>query len=145
MLRNSLLVVMLAMLALPIANATTIYKWVDKNGVAHFSQDPPAEGEQVQQLDAASMEPKKIGTVAPERSEPAAAPETATSKATVQNAEQAKSICEQATFQLNVLNTHTRLQRTDPATGETVQMTEEERQQQIATQQERIKLFCGKS
>ncbi|QSX33040.1 DUF4124 domain-containing protein [Shewanella avicenniae] len=144
MLRNSLLIVILAALSLPVAQATTIYKWVDKNGVTHFSQDPPPADQTVQQLDANSMEPQKIGTVAPERTNDTPATDPAAEKLRAQNAEQAKSICEQATFKLNVLKTHTRLQTSDPKSGDTVQMTEEQRQQEIKAQEERIKLFCSK-
>lgn len=148
MLKNGLLLAMLMAMSLPSVQATTIYKWVDKNGVTHFSQDPPpTENQTTEQLDAAKLEPQKLGSVAPTvTAEPApTATNPSVENITARNAEQAKSICEQAKFQLDVLNTHRRLQRQDEATGQIIEMSEEERQQQIATQQQRIKLFCGKA
>ncbi|WP_417763843.1 DUF4124 domain-containing protein [Shewanella sp.] len=148
MLKNSLLLLMLTAMSLPLVNAATIYKWVDKNGVTHFSQDPPpTENQTTEQLDSAKLEPQKLGSVAPsvpEAPQPTAA-NPSVEDISARNAEQAKSICEQAKFQLDVLNTHRRLQRQDETTGEIIEMSEEERQQQIATQQQRIKLFCGKA
>ncbi|MCH1927064.1 DUF4124 domain-containing protein [Shewanella sp. C32] len=148
MLKHSLLLVMLMTISLPIVQAATIYKWVDKNGVTHFSQDPPpTENQTTEQLDSAKLAPPKLGSVAPSTTaEPApAATNPSVAEISARNAEQAKSICEQAKFQLDVLNTHRRLQRQDEATGQVIEMSEEERQQQIATQQQRIKLFCGKA
>ncbi len=148
MLKHSLLLVMLMTISLPIVQAATIYKWVDKNGVTHFSQDPPpTENQTIEQLDSAKLAPPKLGSVAPSATtEPApTASNPSVAEISARNAEQAKSICEQAKFQLDVLNTHRRLQRQDATTGAIIEMSEEERQQQIATQQQRIKLFCGKA
>lgn len=146
MLRNSLLLALLFAASTSVVQATTIYKWVDKEGVTHFSQDPPpTEIQTAEQLDSTELEPTHIGSVTPK----AAAKAAVTSNPSVadvktRNAEQAASICEQAQFQLKVLQTHSRLQRQDPKTGEVIEMSAEEREQQINTQQERITQFCTK-
>lgn len=146
MLRNSLLLALLFAASTSVVQATTIYKWVDKEGVTHFSQDPPTtEIQTAEQLDSTELEPAHIGSVAPKTAVKAAAssnPSVADVK--TRNAEQAASICEQAQFQLKVLQTHSRLQRQDPKTGEVIEMSAEEREQQINTQQERITQFCTK-
>ena len=147
MLRNSLLLALLFAASTSLVQATTIYKWVDKDGVTHFSQEPPpADIQTAEQLDSSRLEPARIGSVAPTTP---TAPSSASSNPSVadvkaRNDAQAASICEQAQFQLKVLQTHTRLQRQDEKSGEMVEMSAEEREQQINTQQERIKQFCAK-
>ena len=56
--------------------------------------------------------------------------------------QQAKDICESAKHSLSVLKTHSKLNQQDKATGETVAMTEEQRQAAIAENTERVRLFC---
>ena len=127
------------------ATATTIYKWVDKNGVTHFSQEPPQE-EQVEKLHSEDIERAKTGYVAPTvRQDPKpAATEMEKSAQLIKekDAEQAQRICDNAKQGLNVLTTHTRLNRKDSESGEPVAMTEEERQAAIKENEQRISLFC---
>ncbi|MFQ6370916.1 DUF4124 domain-containing protein [Shewanella sp. YIC-542] len=128
----------------PIIIAGDIYQWVDEHGVTHYSQQPPA-GKNVRTLNSKAIEPEKIGTVAPVKRTALTQPSQAERDAAAIKARdqaQAQKICENARFSLDVLQTHTRLQQKDVKTGQPVQMTEEERQAAIATQQERIRLFC---
>ncbi len=57
---------------------------------------------------------------------------------------QAKLICKNAQHSLNVLTTHSKLNKKNKDTGEVVAMTEEQRQASITEQRERVKLFCTK-
>ncbi len=129
------------------AFATTIYKWVDENGVTHYSQEKPPEIT-TEKLYSEDIEQQKVGFTAPkvterqeeQKSEAALAAEAITEK----DKAQAKAICENAQHQLKVLETHTRLTRKNEKDGEMVRMTEEDRQSEIAAQKQRIKLFCNK-
>ncbi|QYJ87955.1 DUF4124 domain-containing protein [Shewanella mesophila] len=131
----------------PTVFATTIYKWVDEKGVPHYSQEMPPE-KQTEKLYSEDLEPKKVGSVAPKMATPAEAEKTelevAAAEINRKDKEQAKMICDSAKHQLNVLETHTRLTRKNEQSGEMERMTEEERQAQIASQKERIRLFCVK-
>ncbi|MCE9680587.1 DUF4124 domain-containing protein [Shewanella sp. AS1] len=138
---------LLPLLFSPALLATTIYKWVDEKGVTHYSQQMPTE-KQVETLYSEDIEQQKVGyvspTQAPEQSAGKTEAQQAASALKEQDAAQAKMICDSAMHQLNVLTTHSSLTRKDEKTGEMVKMTEEERQAQIASQQERINLFCDK-
>ena len=60
--------VYLALLTQPVL-AGAIYIWVDKNGVTHYSQQPPTQEQQAQQLNSNDLEPSKIGYIAPVKKE----------------------------------------------------------------------------
>ena len=146
MIRIGLISAILVILYSPLGFATDIYTWVDDNGVTHYSQQPPA-GKQAKTLNSQAIEPGKIGTVAPVQREEKPELSNAEQDAAAIKARdqaQAQKLCDSAKFNLDVLQTHTRLQRKDDKTGEPVRMTEEERQTAIKEQQERIRLFCTK-
>ena len=131
------------------ANANdVIYTWVDENGTKHYSQLPPEGEYEVTRLSNQQLEPKRIGTVSPARAA-ANAQQTAeddmakqAEEIKAQNAEQAKSICDNAKHTLNVLLTHAQVTRKDETNGEMVTMTEEQKQAAIKESQQRVKLFC---
>lgn len=52
--RAWVLAALLATLALPAAQAATIYKWTDDAGVTHFSSDPPPEGADAERIEVES-------------------------------------------------------------------------------------------
>ncbi|GAB1146083.1 hypothetical protein AYI74_21620 [Shewanella algae] len=147
MIRISLFMALLALLGANAASATPIYTWVDENGVTHYSQEPPPQ-QQATELDSQNLQPARIGTVAPQRKDDVVQETESEKQAKLikeKDAAQAQAICDKAKFQLDVLITHTRLQRKDEASGEMIKMTEEERQAQIKEQQERIRLFCQRN
>ena len=145
MLGKQVLATMLLTLLAFSASATVIYKWVDKNGVTHYSQEPPEEA-LAETLHSKDIEPPKTGYIAPQVRADAPPEPTDLEKSAVlikeKDAKQAQSICESATHSLNVLTSYTRLNRQSENGGEPVAMTEEERQAAIKEQQERIRLFC---
>ncbi|WP_394388587.1 DUF4124 domain-containing protein [Shewanella woodyi] len=128
-------------------SATVIHKWVDKDGVTHYSQQPP-ENTDSSKLYSEDIEQKPIGFIQPKVRESNAAVQTEEEKNAEairkQSSEQAAAICENAKQNLNILTSHSRLKSKDEKTGEMVSMREEDRQEQISTQKERIKLFCKK-
>jgi hypothetical protein len=125
--------------------ATIIYTWVDESGRSHFSQEPP-EGVEAVRMYSEDIEPDKVGYVAPKREDPVP------SKEALQQAEaalinekdskQAQTICQTATHSLNVLSTHSNLNRKNEQTGDIETMSEPQRQAAIEENQQRIKLFC---
>ena len=145
--KQALATMLLALLAFS-ASATVIYKWVDKNGVLHYSQEPPQEEALAETLHSKDIEPPKTGYIAPQVRADVPPEPTDLEKSAVlikeKDAKQAQSICKSAKHNLDILTTHTKLIRQTSDSGESVAMTEEDRQASIAQQQERIKLFCDK-
>lgn len=130
---------------IPSLSATVIHKWIDENGVTHYSQQPPANtnsskiySEDLEQQPIGFIQPKVREHAAPLQSEDEKNAEAIKKK----NSKQASAICESAKQNLHLLSSHSRLKSKDEKTGELISMKEEDRQQEINTQQERIKLFC---
>ncbi|MCC4831724.1 DUF4124 domain-containing protein [Shewanella sp. 10N.7] len=128
--------------------ATVIYTWVDKDGVSHYSQQPPEDVDS-KKVYSEDIEPAQVGYVpvlpnTPTSSQASSQSDLAQKAALIKekDAEQAASICESAKHSLNVLNSYQNLHRTNKETGEEVVVTEEERLEQIEKSEERIKLFC---
>lgn len=134
-------------------SANTIYTWVDDNGVTHYSQQPPSPTDSptnsafTNKLYSEDIEPKRIGTVAPlkpiTQNKQASELEKKAAAINLADKQQAQQVCENAKHSLNVLTTHTKLNKKNNETGEVVAMTEEQRQASIAEQNERIRLFCN--
>ena len=143
------LALVLPLLFMASVSATVIYKWVDKNGVTHYSQQIPENANDQSKstkLYSEDIEPKAIGTVAPtalkeEENELSQAQQDAAA-INENDKEQAKEICKNAKYNLDILMTHTKLNSKDQQTGEVVAVTEEQRQEKIKVQKQRIKLFC---
>ncbi|WP_259649492.1 DUF4124 domain-containing protein [Shewanella sp. MBTL60-007] len=130
--------------------ANVIYTWVDDKGVTHYSQQPPENTQEQSNPDklySEDIEPKQIGTVAPSASVADKAPTDLEKKAaaiTQNDKKQAEGICKNAQHSLNVLTTHSKLNKKDAESGKVVAMTEEQRQAAIAEHKQKIKLFCVK-
>lgn len=130
------------------AQANVIYTWVDDKGVTHYSQQPPENNltqTHSDKLYSEDLKPKQIGTVAPSTPIAEKAPTDLERKAaaiTQNDKKQAEGICKNAQHSLNVLTTHTKLNKKDAESGKVVAMTEEQRQAAIAEHKQKIKLFC---
>ncbi|NRB25192.1 DUF4124 domain-containing protein [Shewanella sp.] len=142
------LVLVLPLLFITSVSATVIYKWVDEHGVTHYSQQIPEnviDQSKSTKLNSEDIEPKAIGTLAPTARKKEKALSQAQQDAVVINEhdkEQAKEICNNAKYNLDILMTHTKLNSKDQQTGEVVAVTEELRQEKLKMQQQRIELFC---
>ncbi|MCL1092624.1 DUF4124 domain-containing protein [Shewanella kaireitica] len=127
--------------------ATEIYTWVDEHGVTHFSQEPP-EQKQVKKIYSEDIKPAKIGTVSPKATAKVISEPTELEKSAIainkSDKAQAKVICENAKHSLNVLTSHSKLNKQSKESGESVAMTEEQRQTAIKEQKQRVSLFCAK-
>ncbi|WP_350999095.1 DUF4124 domain-containing protein [Shewanella sp. TB7-MNA-CIBAN-0143] len=124
--------------------AATIYTWVDDAGVVHYSQQQPLNVD-ASKIYSEDMEPAKIGTYTPQKKTAVNVESQLEQSAKIINEkdkQQAKDICESAKHSLSVLNTHSKLNQQDKTTGETVSMTEEQRQAAITENTERVRLFC---
>ncbi|WP_392341398.1 DUF4124 domain-containing protein [uncultured Shewanella sp.] len=124
--------------------AATIYTWVDDAGVVHYSQQQPLNVD-ASKIYSEDMEPAKIGTYTPQKKIAVNVESELEQSAKIINEkdkQQAKDICESAKHSLSVLNTHSKLNQQDKTTGETVSMTEEQRQAAITENTERVRLFC---
>ena len=128
------------------SNAGEIYTWIDKHGVTHFSQEPP-ENTQSKTLYSEDIEPARIGSVAPTAKKVVSdTPSKLAIQATAikeSDAAQAKIICDNARHSLNVLTSHSKLNKQNKQTGKSVAMTEEQRQAAIKEQEQRVSLFCS--
>ncbi len=139
-----LLLVALALFAVSAPASDAIYKWVDEEGVTHFSAQPP-EDVDYERVSAA------FGTRAgPSTSEPAesAVPEDADEDADSDEADEPTSAeeiaerCEQARENLEILRERERvaLQRDDE--GEEEELDAERREEVIAETQAYIDEWC---
>ncbi|MGS0827608.1 DUF4124 domain-containing protein [Shewanella sp. 0m-8] len=131
--------------------ASVIYTWVDDNGVTHYSQQPPEQAQSPTETDklySEDIKPKHIGTVVPlVKVAQGSGPSDIERKAAAINQadqKQAKLICKNAQHSLNVLTTHSKLNKKNKETGDVIAMTEEQRLASITEQRERVKLFCTK-
>ncbi|MFT5705090.1 MAG: hypothetical protein ACI8SK_001044 [Shewanella sp.] len=128
--------------------AIEIFQWVDKDGVTHYSQQPPKNNSS-NKIYSEDLEQKPIGSVQPKIRESTTPVQSEDEKnaATIkkQNTEQATALCESAKQNLKILTSHSRLKSKDEKTGGLVMMKEEDRQQEIKNQKKRIKLFCDQS
>ncbi|WP_083700296.1 DUF4124 domain-containing protein [Shewanella sp. UCD-KL12] len=146
MYKTFLAICLLLLFASP-SSATVIYKWVDKDGVTHYSQQIPEGHEQQsksKKIYSEDIEPKLIGTVAPtpRKEEEQTQAQQDAALINENDKEQAKEICKNAKYNLDLLTTHTKLNSKDGETGAVTAVTEEQRQEKIKQQKERIKLFC---
>lgn len=127
--------------------ATEIYTWVDEHGVTHYSQEPP-EHNQVKKIYSEDIKPAKIGSVSPQATIKVKneATELEKSAAAINKSDkaQAKMICDNAKHSLNVLTSHSKLNKQSKESGESLAMTEEQRQGAIKEQKQRVSLFCSK-
>ncbi|HEX5843501.1 MAG TPA: DUF4124 domain-containing protein [Pseudomonas sp.] len=129
------------------AMASQVYKWVDAQGVTHFSAQPP-QGQQATSINTATPPPKPAEPLEPE-AEPTfdsiADPEQAAIDKKVKQEVAAKELerkkyCENVRTNLSQLENNPRL-RTE-VDGETRRLTEKERQQRISDAQKAIATNC---
>ena len=127
------------------STAGAIYTWEDKNGVTHYSQQPPA-GVDARKVYSEDIERDKVGYVAPMKKSAAVSEESDLAKSAKlineQDSKQAESLCENAKHSSNMLKSFTHLTKKDEKTGESVAMTEEAKQKALKENEERVKLFC---
>jgi hypothetical protein len=125
------------------ADATRFYKWVDEDGVVHYSDSPPAHGrfEQIETREPASTfeeleaQNKDNDDPAVEQTPPAPTPP--------QSAAEARRVnCENARSNLETLTSFDTIQMDLNGDGELETLTEAQMQEQIERMRAQIARFC---
>ncbi|UTW45228.1 DUF4124 domain-containing protein [bacterium SCSIO 12696] len=151
--RLSLLWVFTALLVLPFSGQAkeVIYKWVDKDGVAHYSSHPPAgqkaEKVKVYGKKGSSVDVSKNNKLVTQQTQATPQPqptETVAPPATVEPPPSRKNPehCEKAKKNLWNLENYPRLRIEDPDTGERRMMSDDEKQQYMDEANAQVKEFC---
>lgn len=136
------LMALLALAAFSRAQAD-IYKWVDANGVTHYSEEPPGTGK-YQVIQSAPPAPANPAGAAPAQAQPAkpAAPPPQTSAQQSPEAQKKHAEnCLKAQQALNTLETRRHILATD-ASGKTIRLTEEQRTAKIAEIKQKLAKYC---
>ena len=143
------------MLALtPAVEAGKYYRWVDEEGVTHYTATPPPDGkesEEVRTLNTRSsdapaakekLDQMRAQTNAERTKAAAAAERKAETEEEMAGAEeQSKERCEQHRQNLETLKNKAVVRKEDPVTGEVTTMTEEEKQEMLEKTQ-RVLEMC---
>jgi hypothetical protein len=126
-----------------LAQAAT-YKWVDKDGHVHYSQQPPADAN-YERLNIRTQQPSSSSAPAPTQSAPAASGTTDNRGSAVikeevaKGEEQRQKNCEQAKKSLELYTVYRRVRDKD---GNVVYLDDNERAKRIADSKAAIKEFC---
>lgn len=134
------------LLVAPLANAETVYKWVDEHGVTQFSAVPPAghtsEKLKVEAPEAAPAEAKSAS--GPDGRPPDIAKGVANPSAADVAAEEGKRTenCATAKRNLETLNTRAHVRIKDEKTGEERYLTPEERDKWTKDSALRVDEYC---
>ena len=123
-----------------------IYKWVDENGVTHYSQTPPTSDTQSQKLTVprgpAPPPPAKSQNAQPEKPNEGDAQKTeATNDANEKLKKQREKACETAKNNLQELDNHGRVRETD-AEGNTRFLSDDEKMTRRQEMLDLIKKYC---
>lgn len=125
--------------------AAQVYKWVDAQGITHFSAQPP-QGQAAQTLNTVTPPPKPAAAAEPDASESSASlvdQEKIDRKVKQQVAEQEaerKRYCETLQTNLAQLQNNPRVRVEE--NGEVRRLKEEERQSRIAETKQKIEENC---
>ncbi|MDE2089883.1 MAG: DUF4124 domain-containing protein [Gammaproteobacteria bacterium] len=121
-----------------------IYKWVDTNGLTHYSEEPPSTGK-YQVIQSAPPAPANPAGAAPAQAQPAkpAAPQPqANAQLSPAAQKQHAENCLRAKQTLGILETRSHILATD-ASGQQVRLTEEQRQAKITEIKQKLAKYCN--
>ncbi|MGH8145429.1 MAG: DUF4124 domain-containing protein [Rhodanobacteraceae bacterium] len=133
------------------ANAQQIYKWKDANGVTHFSQTPPASGKHYTKMQlsgapevSSNPAPAKNNTEAQPQDQDNNAPAAARNSAKTQpdTASNRAKLCKQLSSNVALLQTKQPVV-TDGANGKQQVMSDNTREQQLATARAQQTQYCS--
>lgn len=125
--------------------ATRFYKWVDEDGVVHYSDSPPDHSryEQIQTREPASSFQELEEQMREDADEAEAAAEAAAPARAPQSADEARRMnCENARNNLQTLQSFQNIQMDLDGDGELDTLTEEQKAEQIERMQAQIERFC---
>lgn len=147
--KKILMLACLLVAAVPgLASSASVYKWTDENGVVHFGDRQPA-GQPSEKINVRTGTPSSDqGSPAPQERVKALEEERGKQAASEQEKsrqealrKQRESICEQARANLEILNTHSRIQIEE--NGEIRYLSPEEIEAQREKAQRLIEENCG--
>lgn len=135
------LVVAAAAAAFVMSAEAAMYKWTDKQGNVHYTQEPPLEGDAKEIAGPSRVAPPAANKGNPKRSGAADDAKTAENKPplTPEQQEIYNRNCEAARGNLELYKAARRVQQPD---GEIVDMNDETRQQKMQAAEEQVKRFC---
>lgn len=152
---NKKILLTIALVSIPLviplrSTAAGLYKWVDEQGITHYSQQPPATGK-FQAIKPPPPPPENAGQEAIERLKAqrqelderrAARQEAARERQEeLESNEAREEACRQARENLAQLEAHNRIALRN-ADGSYTYLDEEQRQQRIAEMRERVSNYC---
>ncbi len=148
--RLSILLV-LCVFAVTAVAATKVYKWVDKEGNIHYSEQKPVNQPSatlhIKEVKPTPL-PEKAMTESEAESDQAEDEGQAQQRAEAEKALAAadrvnrQKLCQQAKANRDALNASVRVSRIDPDTGEQVRMTDNERVEALQKAEQAIKDYC---
>ncbi|MCW8956532.1 MAG: DUF4124 domain-containing protein, partial [Gammaproteobacteria bacterium] len=135
---------------LPLASQAAIYKWVDEDGSVHYSQQKP-QNTQTEKIKVTTRVPENSSTYNKPSLNKKEDPKQATDKATKdanssdkkpeKSAKERAALCKQSQADLQALTSRGRIRQKDDK-GNISYMSEEQKQQRIKREQDRVKENC---
>jgi len=117
-----------------------IYRWVDDNGVVHFSQNQPAVGNYTE-LVMANEQLSDVDKNTPTTKQATSVQTTNTSSVSENLTVDTEKQCEEAKKNLATLSEFNRVRFLN-ADGEAQLLNEEEQKEQVIINQKRVDLYC---
>jgi len=145
---STILCVMLSSIMASTAySQTTLYQWVDENGVKHFSQQPPPDAPDLQATDLKGAPVVSGGEPRPfisNRSTTQKQDETSADRAQAESEVSRKDPerCAKARESIATLRNSPRVRLQDEETGEYNYIDDEKRQEQLEAWQQRQETYC---
>jgi hypothetical protein len=118
----------------------TLYKWVDTNGVTHYSANRPME-QTAEKLAITDDSPSGIDPTEDTEAENTEVIPVSVAEPQAPSQKNPQK-CAQARLQLQQMAEHARIRAPDETTGEPRFLTEQEKEARMATTKDQIQLFC---
>lgn len=134
---------LILLLALPLAVAAQVYKWTDASGTVHFSDSPPPQGTKYTSVKI----PRAATATAPAAGTPAPSAEGSTDKPAEKPAriedtpENRSKLCTDLKANIALLRGDQPL-TIDDDKGQRTAMPDERRRQELATAEGQVKQYC---
>lgn len=135
---------------LPLVTQAAIYKWVDKDGEVHYSQQKP-QNTKTEKIKVKTRAPEKSSTYSKpslkqkedekQTSDKSTQNKTDTNKKPKKSAKERADLCKQSQANLQALTSRGRVRQKDED-GNVTYMSEDQKQQRIKREQDRVKQNC---
>jgi single-stranded DNA-binding protein len=145
------ILLLLCVFSVTVVAATKVYKWVDKDGNIHYSEQKPvnqkADTLQIKESKPTPL-PAESNKEADDNQQPVADDAQSQQRSEAEQALAAadqvnnQKLCQQAKANRDALNSSVRVSRINPETGEQVRMTDDERINALQKAEQAIKDYC---